>query len=93
MWQDVQLSVGQVLGENPDVTEIVLVATAYSASRQELAIRVADEFADFALAGFDGTFLAMQTGPERSVESLVDQVAESLIYLADRDLVDAESST
>ena len=67
------------------------VATAYGGSGQELAIRVADEVADFALAGFDGMFLAMQTTPQRSVERLVDQVAESLIYLADRALV--ESST
>ena len=90
--------------DNPDVTEIVqrvrdhgrgslhtLVATAYSASGQEVALRVADAIADFALAGFDGTFLAMQTCPQRSVERLVDQVAESLIHLAGRTL--AESST
>ncbi|UOT03726.1 TetR/AcrR family transcriptional regulator [Rhodococcus opacus] len=46
------------------------------------AARVSDRIVDFALAGFDGAFLALQAGSPTSHETLMSQLADSVMELA-----------
>lgn len=46
---------------------------------------VSERIVDFALAGFDGAFLALQAGSPTSHDTLMAQLAHSLVSLADRE--------
>lgn len=80
---------------NPDIATIIdrvrargrealrgVLAAAYSGEGEQAAARVADALADFALASFDGAFLGIQASPAPATERIVDQLADSLVFLA-----------
>ncbi|MEV8451602.1 TetR/AcrR family transcriptional regulator [Streptomyces sp. NPDC052095] len=81
-------------GEAPETKEIVarvrtraranlhtLIANAFALVDADRAERVADATADFAIAGFDGAFLALQADPAASHEHLMGQLATALSAL------------
>lgn len=86
--------------DNPEVSAIVrrvrkhgrdairrIVITAYG-GQGDAATKAGDAVADFALAGFDGLFLAMQASTKAPRRQLIAQLADSLVELGDRVLRD-----
>ncbi|MEW2625895.1 helix-turn-helix domain-containing protein [Streptomyces sp. NPDC048106] len=78
-------------GSAPETTEIVervrirargrlheLIWRAFAVVDPQRAQEVADATVDFALAGFDGAFLALQANPAASHEHLMGQLATAL---------------
>ena len=61
-----------------------LIQHAFSTVAPERAGAIADELADFAMAGFDGAFLALQATPSVSHERLMEQLAEAVATLGRR---------
>jgi AcrR family transcriptional regulator len=58
------------------------LVTAFRPWGEEIGREVGERIADFALAGFDGAFLAVQAGSATSHSRLMAQLADSLIRLA-----------
>lgn len=58
------------------------VAESLSPWGAEVAMGVSERIADFALAGFDGAFLALQANSPTQHQTLLEQLAESLVALA-----------
>ena len=84
--------------EAPEVVEIVervrqrgrasllaLITTTLGSWGEDTAAAVSDRIVDYALAGFDGAFLALQAGSPTTHAQLMDQLADSLLVLAERE--------
>ncbi len=84
--------------ESDDVREIVqrvrargrlslatLLATALLPWGEDVAAQVSERVVDFALAGFDGAFLALQAGSPATYDFLMSQLAVSVMELARRE--------
>ncbi|MER5184677.1 TetR/AcrR family transcriptional regulator [Streptomyces sp. NPDC002896] len=80
--------------DTPETTEIIervrahgrsnlhaLITHAFTTIAPEQAEQVADGTVDFALAGFDGAFLALQANPAAAHEHLMEQLASALSSL------------
>lgn len=61
------------------------VAESLSPWGTQVATAVSERIADFALAGFDGAFLALQANSPTSHDTLLEQLADSLVALAARE--------
>jgi AcrR family transcriptional regulator len=81
-------------GNTPETTEIVervrararsnlhaMITHAFTTLAPDRAGQVADDTVDFALAGFDGAFLALQANPAVGHERLMEQLAVALSSL------------
>ena len=93
--QFLRLFVFLLLSNNsPEIVEIVhrvrahgrdnlrtLIASAFRTTAPDHADLISDQTVDFALAAFDGAFLALQAAPAVSHEHLMDQLADALASL------------
>ncbi|MBD0711830.1 MULTISPECIES: TetR/AcrR family transcriptional regulator [unclassified Streptomyces] len=86
-------------GESPETIEIVarvrsharsnlhtLITHAFETIAPDQAVRVADESVDFAIASFDGAFLALQANPTTLHDRLMGQLATALTSVGERAL-------
>lgn len=82
--------------DNPDVIAIVqqvrgrartllreVLQTAYAGSGKQNADNVADALTDYLLAAYDGILLGIQADSQPSTEVLADQLARSVVTLAE----------
>lgn len=81
--------------ESPEITQIVRrvrdqgreslrrqIEAAFASWGEEVSATISDHVADFALAGFDGAFLASQADSPASYRQLMGQLADSVATLA-----------
>jgi hypothetical protein len=62
------------------------IANAFATASPDQAPRIADETVDFAIASFDGAFLAFQADPATSHEHLMRQMAFALCSIGKKAL-------
>ncbi|TYK51298.1 TetR/AcrR family transcriptional regulator [Actinomadura decatromicini] len=60
-----------------------MIAASFAAAGAEIAQAVADELDYFAIAGFDGAFVAMQAEPERGIAAPMRLLAEAVAALGE----------
>ncbi len=90
-------------GDAPETIEIVtrvrararsnlhtLLTRAFSTIEPDRATQVAERTVEFALAGFDGAFLALQANPDVGHEGLMEQLAVALSSLGRKVLGESE---
>lgn len=61
-----------------------MLRIAFESYGEETAARLADQLVYFAIAGFDGAFIAAQAEPERTMASSLHQLADALAALAEQ---------
>jgi AcrR family transcriptional regulator len=60
-----------------------MVRNAFSVLGEDLASHVADDLAHFGMLGFDGAFISLQSGDNRSMEKHMEQLTEAMIALGE----------
>jgi AcrR family transcriptional regulator len=60
-----------------------MVRNAFSVLGDDLASAVADDLAHFGMLGFDGAFISLQSGDNRSMEKHMEQLTEAMIALGE----------
>ena len=58
-----------------------MLRSSFISKGPETAAMVAEELAHFAMAGFDGAFVSVQSGDVRSMASYMTQLTDSLVAL------------
>jgi AcrR family transcriptional regulator len=60
-----------------------MVRSAFSVLGEDLASAVADDLAHFGMLGFDGAFISLQSGDNRSMDKHMEQLTEAMIALGE----------
>ena len=70
-----------------------MISTSFAAHGAEVAQAVGEALEYFAIAGFDGAFVAWQAEPDRSIRDQMSQLTIALAALADAVIAERESGT
>ncbi|MFJ4371115.1 TetR/AcrR family transcriptional regulator [Pseudomonas japonica] len=60
-----------------------MISSSFAAYGEEVAQVIADKLTYFAIAGFDGAFVAMQADPQRHLAAQMPQLAQAMVVLGE----------
>jgi hypothetical protein len=72
----------QVRAEGRDYMR-VMIASAFSDEGEEAAARVAEELGHFGMVGFDGAFVSIQSGDQRTMRRHMEQLTLAMALMGE----------
>lgn len=61
----------------------VMIASAFCEEGEELASCIAEGLAHFGMVGFDGAFVSVQTGDQRSMHQHMEQLTQAMVLMGE----------